>query len=158
MWAPDPLCTFGEEESAWTRVKVWPPDSSARILVTILTELSGLTTKYYSRELAATCFLCSSPDLNLLVSNFVFCIHVNNHCHRVTTQLQLIIIIIIIIIIIYYIYNLLLLLLLLLLYDMDVSVTGISSRYFSWTSSDPHRSRFKLHTAVLSVLCVLFRV
>jgi hypothetical protein len=29
---------------------------------------------------------------------------------------------------------------------------------FSWTSSDPHRSGFKLHTAVLSVLCVLFQV
>ena len=41
---------------------------------------------------------------------------------------------------------------------MNVSVTGISSRYFSWTSSDPHRSRFKLHTAALSVLCVLFQV
>ena len=37
-------------------------------------------------------------------------------------------------------------------------VTGISSRYFSWTSGDPHRSRFKLHTAVLSVLCVMFQV
>jgi hypothetical protein len=49
-------------------------------------------------------------------------------------------------------------LLLLLLYDMDVSVTVISSRHFSWTSSDPHRSRFKLHTAVLSVLCVMFQV
>jgi len=35
---------------------------------------------------------------------------------------------------------------------------AISSRYFSWTSSDPHRSRFKLHTAVLSVLCVTFQV
>ena len=41
---------------------------------------------------------------------------------------------------------------------MDVPVTGISSRYFSRTSSDPHRSRFKLHTAVLSVLCVMFQV
>ena len=48
--------------------------------------------------------------------------------------------------------------LLLLLYYMDVSVTGISSRYFSWTSSDPHRSRIKFHTAVLSVLCVMFQV
>jgi len=37
-------------------------------------------------------------------------------------------------------------------------VTGISSRYISWTSGDPHRSRFKLHTAVLSVLCVMFQV
>jgi len=32
------------------------------------------------------------------------------------------------------------------------------SRYFSWTSGDPHRSGFKLHTAVLSVLCVMFQV
>ena len=37
-------------------------------------------------------------------------------------------------------------------------VTGISSWYFSRTSSDPHRSRFKLHTAALSALCVMFRV
>ena len=37
-------------------------------------------------------------------------------------------------------------------------VTGISSRYFSWTSGDPHRSGFKLHIAVLSVLCVMFQV
>ena len=37
-------------------------------------------------------------------------------------------------------------------------VTGISSWYFSWTSGDPHRSRFKLHIAVLSVLCVMFQV
>ena len=35
---------------------------------------------------------------------------------------------------------------------------AFSSRYFSWTSSDPLRSRFKLHTAVLSVLCVMFQV
>jgi hypothetical protein len=33
-----------------------------------------------------------------------------------------------------------------------------SPRYFSWTSADPHRSPFKLHTAALSVLCVLFQV
>jgi hypothetical protein len=32
------------------------------------------------------------------------------------------------------------------------------SWYFSWTSGDPHRSGFKLHTAVLSVLCVMFQV
>ena len=30
--------------------------------------------------------------------------------------------------------------------------------YFSWTSGDPQRSGFKLHTAVLSVLCVMFQV
>ena len=33
-----------------------------------------------------------------------------------------------------------------------------SSWYFSWTSGDPHRSGFKFHTAVLSVLCVIFQV
>ena len=27
-------------------------------------------------QLATTCFSCSPPDLNLLVSNFIFCIHV----------------------------------------------------------------------------------
>jgi hypothetical protein len=35
---------------------------------------------------------------------------------------------------------------------------AFSSWYFSWTSSDPHRSGFKFHTAVLSVLCVMFQV
>ena len=37
-------------------------------------------------------------------------------------------------------------------------VTGISSWYISRTSGDPHRSGFKLHIAVLSVLCVMFQV
>ena len=50
-------------------------------------------------QVTTTCFSCSPPYLNFLVPNFIFCVHVNNHCHRVTTQLQLIIIIIIIIII-----------------------------------------------------------
>jgi len=27
-------------------------------------------------QVATTCFLCSPPDLNLLVNNFIFCIHV----------------------------------------------------------------------------------
>jgi hypothetical protein len=31
-----------------------------------------------------------------------------------------------------------------------------TSWQFSWTNSDPHRSGFKLHTAVLSVLLLLF--
>ena len=35
---------------------------------------------------------------------------------------------------------------------------AFSSWYFYWTSGDLHRSRFKLHTAVLSVLCVMFLV
>jgi len=54
-------------------------------------------------QVATTCFLCSPPDLNLLVTKFHILytckIHFK-HCHRVTTQLQLITIIIIIIIII----------------------------------------------------------
>jgi hypothetical protein len=68
MWALGPLCTFGEEKNAWTRVRVWPPDTSVRILVTILTELSGLTSKCYSRELMSTgawrCVLqCVAPEV-----------------------------------------------------------------------------------------------
>jgi len=44
-------------------------------------------------------------------------------------------------------------------YTMCMSpVTGISSWYFSWTSGGPQRSGFKLHIAVLSVLCVMFQV
>ena len=39
-------------------------------------------------QVATTCFSCSPPDSNLLLTNFIFCIHVNNHCHQVTTQLQ----------------------------------------------------------------------
>jgi len=27
-------------------------------------------------QVATTCFLCSPPDLNLLVTNFIFCLHV----------------------------------------------------------------------------------
>ena len=27
-------------------------------------------------QVATTCFSCSSPDLNLVVTNFIFCIHV----------------------------------------------------------------------------------
>jgi len=35
---------------------------------------------------------------------------------------------------------------------------AFSSWNFPWTSSDPHRSGFKLHIAVLTVLCVMFQV
>jgi hypothetical protein len=41
-------------------------------------------------QVATTCFSCRPSNLNLLVTNFIFCVHENNHCHRVTTQLQLI--------------------------------------------------------------------
>jgi hypothetical protein len=34
----------------------------------------------------------------------------------------------------------------------------LASRYFSWPTGDPHRSHFKFHTAVLSVLRVMFEV
>jgi hypothetical protein len=50
------------------------------------------------------------------------------------------------------------LLLLLLLLLLCILSQAFSSWYFSWTSGDPHRSGFKLHTAVLSVLCVIFQV
>ena len=33
--------------------------------------------KWFSRfQVATACFSCSPPDLNLLVNNFIFCIHV----------------------------------------------------------------------------------
>ena len=33
--------------------------------------------RWYPRlQVATTCFSCSPPDLNLLVTNFIFCIHV----------------------------------------------------------------------------------
>ena len=35
---------------------------------------------------------------------------------------------------------------------------AFSSWYFSWTSGDLHSSFFKLHTAVHSLLCVMFQV
>jgi hypothetical protein len=35
---------------------------------------------------------------------------------------------------------------------------SFSSWYFCGTSWDPHRSGFKLHTAVLSVLCAMFQI
>jgi hypothetical protein len=35
---------------------------------------------------------------------------------------------------------------------------AFSSRYFPWTSGDPHRLGFKFHTAALSILCVMFQV
>ena len=49
-------------------------------------------------------------------------------------------------------------LLLLLLLLLCLLSQAFSSWYFSWTSGDLHRSGFKLHTAVLSVLCVMFQV
>jgi hypothetical protein len=45
-------------------------------------------------QVATTCFSCSPPYLNLLVTNFIFRVHVKYHCHQMTTQLQLINIII----------------------------------------------------------------
>ena len=39
-------------------------------------------------QVATTCFSCSPPDLNLLVPISCFVYMYNNHCHRVTTQLQ----------------------------------------------------------------------
>jgi hypothetical protein len=52
----------------------------------------------------------------------------------------------------------LLLLLLLLLLLTSSLVTGFSFLVLLLTSGDPHRSGFKRHTAVLSVLCVMFQV
>jgi hypothetical protein len=53
---------------------------------------------------------------------------------------------------------LLLLFLLLLLLCYCLWSQAFSSRCFTWTSGDPHHSGFQFHTAVLSVLCVMFLV
>ena len=53
--------------------------------------------KWFQRlQVATVCFSRSPPDLNFLVPYFIFMYMHNNHCHRVTAQLQLINIIIII--------------------------------------------------------------
>ena len=41
-------------------------------------------------HVATACFSCSPSDLNFLVIYFIFTYLHNNHCHRVTAQLQLI--------------------------------------------------------------------
>ena len=69
----------------------------------------------------------------------------------VSLWLQLIIIIIIIIIVI------IIITIIIIRYGCLLS-QAFSSWYFSWPSGDPHSSGFKLHTAVLSVLCVMFQV
>ena len=32
--------------------------------------------RFPTSQVATTCFSCSPPDLNLLVTNFIFCLHV----------------------------------------------------------------------------------
>jgi hypothetical protein len=50
--------------------------------------------QFPSSQVAITCLPCSPPDLNSLFIffflSFHICVYVNNHCHRVITQLQLI--------------------------------------------------------------------
>ena len=90
-------------------------------------------------QVATTCFSCNPPDLNLLVTNFIFCTYVKWPLppgdNPVAVNKY------------YYCYC----------YGCLLS-QAFSSWYFSWTSGDPHRSGFKLHTAVLSILCVMFQV
>jgi hypothetical protein len=100
-------------------------------------------------QVATACFSWSPPDLNFLDPWFIFMCMYYNHCHRETAHLGQLSV-------------LLLLLLLLLLYDMDVSchrhfLPGTSLE----TAVNPtaQASSFTLlHTAVLSVLCVMFQV
>ena len=49
-------------------------------------------------QVATTCFSCGPPDLNLLVTNFMFCIHVKQPLRPGDNTIAVIIIIIIIII------------------------------------------------------------
>ena len=51
-------------------------------------------------QVATACFSCSPPDLNFLVTYFIFMYMRNNHCHQVTAQLQLINIIIIVVVVV----------------------------------------------------------
>ena len=39
-----------------------------------------------SFQVATTCFSCSPPDLNFLVTYLIFVYMKNNHCHRMITQ------------------------------------------------------------------------
>jgi hypothetical protein len=52
-------------------------------------------------QVATRCFSCSPPDVNLVANQSHVLYVLNDHCHRVTTQLQLINIIIMMIIIKY---------------------------------------------------------
>ena len=50
-----------------------------------------LTLRWFPRlQVATACFSCSPTDLNLFVTYFIFMYMHNNHCHRVTVQLQLV--------------------------------------------------------------------
>ena len=51
-------------------------------------------------QVATTCFSCSPPDLHLLVTNFIFCIHVKQPLPPGDNRIAVNIIIIIIIIVI----------------------------------------------------------
>ena len=46
--------------------------------------------RWFPRHIVVTaCFSCSPPNLNFLVPYFIFMYMHNNHCHRLTAQLQL---------------------------------------------------------------------
>ena len=72
-------------------------DNKAADLTLILNHFQLL--KCSHDAVATACFSCSPPDLNFLVIYFISMYMHNDHCHRVTAQLQLINIIIIITII-----------------------------------------------------------
>ena len=82
--------------------KVLRPATSTQVFLGSPVSIKQMLRWFPRLQVATTCFSCSPPDLNLLVTNLIFCVYENSHCHRVTTQLLLIVIIIIIIIIIHH--------------------------------------------------------
>ena len=49
---------------------------TSEIWLRIADEFNEMLRWFPRFQVATTCFSCSPPDLNLLVANFIFCIHV----------------------------------------------------------------------------------
>jgi len=101
MWGMQRMCEGESNENLTSLIKI---QNTARLSCKLTAVILMVPCVYNQMlrwfptfQVATTCFSCSPPDLNLLLTNFTFCIQYNKHCHRVTTQLQLINIIIIII-------------------------------------------------------------
>src|SRR5215510_12612172 len=70
--------------------KVLRPATSIQVLfLGFPVSLKQMLRWFPSFQVATTCFSCSPPDVNLVANNFMFLYTCYNHCHRVTTQLQL---------------------------------------------------------------------
>ena len=71
--------------------KVLRPATSAQVLLGFPVSVYMQMLRWFPKlQVATACFSCSPPDLNFLVTYFIFMYMHNNQCHRVTAQLQLI--------------------------------------------------------------------